>query len=389
MPGPLHILLVEDNPGDARLLEEHLRDAPSLAATVERVERLDAVADQLKRRRADVMLLDLSLPDAHGMETVRRALEIAPELPIVVLTGLDDEAVAIQAVQAGAQDYLVKGLVDQALLSRSIRYAIERKQHSIRERILTEAAREASEAKSRFIAMMSHEFRTPLNAIVGYTGLIEAGIGGPVTARQQEYLGKIQAGSRHLVALIDDTLDLAKVEAGQMRLDLKSGLVMDVIAEAIALVAPQAAAVEIALENRASAAAACRYVGDQARVRQILLNLLSNAVKFTDQGGSVTMTTWEEAAPDREASLADDGPWAFIAVADTGIGIAPEEAAAVFQPFGRSQNESARKRSGTGLGLVISHELARRMGGDLTLESVVGEGSRFTLRLPAAPALDP
>jgi protein-histidine pros-kinase len=253
---------------------------------------------------------------------------------------------------------------------------------SLREHEVAEAARLGSEAKSRFLAAMSHELRTPLNAITGYTGLIEEGIGGPVTAKQEQYLQRIQAAAGHLVGLIDDVLDLAKVEAGQMRIEGKPGSVGDAVAAALALVEPQAvdAGVTLALETRAGD---CRYVGDPDRVRQILLNLLSNAVKFTDRGGRVTVTFGEAAEPHPDVSAPGEGPWTFVAVEDTGIGIPPEDAGAMFEPFIRAQVDSSTKRPGTGLGLAISRELARRMEGDLTLRSTVGQGSCFTVWLPS------
>src|SRR5690606_21201339 len=139
----LRILLVEDNPGDARLLREHLREAGSLHFELTHVERLSEAREKVRTDEIDVVLLDLSLPDAHGLETVRSMLESAPEAPIIVLTGLDDDATAVQAVQAGAQDFLVKGHVDGPLLARAVRYAMERKRLDQERALLLESEREA------------------------------------------------------------------------------------------------------------------------------------------------------------------------------------------------------------------------------------------------------
>ena len=259
---------------------------------------------------------------------------------------------------------------------------------TLREQELADAQRQASEIKSRFLASMSHEFRSPLSAISGFSDLIEDGIAGPVTVKQREYLRKIRAATGHLVRLIDDVLDLAKVEAGQMRVDRSPGSVKDAVDQALALMEVQAAAAGIALQVAAAPAADCWYLGDKDRVRQILLNLVSNAVKFTGAGGRVTLTFGETREPHPEAVLSGDGPWAFVAVEDTGIGIAPEDASAVFQPFNRVRKDPLpKRRPGTGLGLAISRELARRMQGDVTLRSVEGEGSCFTLWLPAGTAI--
>jgi signal transduction histidine kinase len=256
---------------------------------------------------------------------------------------------------------------------------------SLRDQDLADAARSANETKSRFLAAMSHEFRTPLHAIMGYTSLIEEELAGPVTPRQIEFLAKIQAGTRHLVGLIEDVLDLAKVEAGQMRIERRAASVTEAIGEACALMEPQAAAAGVALGSAPPRRADACYLGDPERVRQILVNLVSNAVKFSDLGGRVTVTVGQATEPDPGANLPGEGPWVLIGVEDTGIGIGAEDATRIFDPFvqGRKGRGRSGEGLGTGLGLAISRELARRMDGDLTLTSVEGKGSSFTLWLPA------
>jgi signal transduction histidine kinase len=254
---------------------------------------------------------------------------------------------------------------------------------SMRQQELAEEAWDANHAKSRFLATMSHEIRTPLNAIVGYTNLLELELAGPTTSRQREYLARVKASSDHLIGLIDDILDLARVESGRMVVDQKTISAQESIRAATALIEPQAKSAEVHIEIR------CRdarifYVGDEDRVRQILVILLSNALKFTDRGGSITVSCGTTHEPDPEAKLVGDDPWIFIRVADTGIGISAAEAETVFLPFVQVDPGNTRKQGGAGLGLSIGLELARRMGGDLTLRSGSGEGSCFTLWLPAA-----
>jgi signal transduction histidine kinase len=259
---------------------------------------------------------------------------------------------------------------------------------SIRQQELAEEARDANNAKSRFLATMSHEIRTPINAVVGYTDLLDLEVAGPTTPGQKKYLARVKASCDHLIQLIDDILDLAKVESGRMILDQQTIAAHETLSAAMALIEPQVSTVGVHL-GAESLDADSLYVGDGDRVRQILVILLSNALKFTDRGGSITVSCGTTRTPDAGAKLDGNGPWTFIRVEDTGIGISPVEAETVFQPFVQADPGNTRKQGGAGLGLSIGLELARRMGGDLTLRSASGEGSCFTLWLPsAAPDAD-
>jgi PAS domain S-box-containing protein len=247
------------------------------------------------------------------------------------------------------------------------------------------AAEEANRAKSVFLATMSHEIRTPINAVIGYAELLDMGLQGPLTEGQRGYLTRIRASSQHLLGLVNDVLDFAKIEAGEMgfaprRVELRASA-----AEAVAMVAPQAHARGVALHEEPCPQGAS-YVADPDRVRQILLNLLSNAVKFTRPGGEISVRCAPRADPPREANPSGLGPWSCIEVRDTGIGIAPEELARIFEPFTQVDDTHTREAGGTGLGLAISRRFARLMGGELTARSRPGEGSSFSLWLPAAPS---
>lgn len=242
-----------------------------------------------------------------------------------------------------------------------------------RARAEAEAARgvaeAASRAKSDFLTVMSHELRTPLNAIGGYAELLEMGIRGPVTESQREDLARIQGSQRHLLGLINEVLNYARLETGTVRYDLRDVNVSDVLAEAEALVRPQARVRGLTLQMPAVAPTAT-VRADMEKLRQILVNLLSNAVKFTDRGGVIAIDVHE-----RELTVS-------IAVRDTGIGIAADKLATIFEPFVQVRADLTRTAEGTGLGLAISFDLARGMEGELTVESTPGEGSVFTVTLP-------
>jgi signal transduction histidine kinase len=254
---------------------------------------------------------------------------------------------------------------------------------NIQQQELAEEAREANRAKSQFLATFSHEIRTPINAIVGYTDLLDLEVAGAMTTRQREFLVRIKSSSGHLISIIDDILDLAKVESGRMQLDQKVHSAAASIADAIALIEPQAAVAGVSIDH-AVCDTPVRYRGDEDRVRQVLVILLSNAVKFTESGGSVTLSCGTMATSDAEPALRGHGPWTFLRVHDTGIGMSETVATSVFEPFVQADPGNTRKRGGAGLGLAIGLELARRMGGDLSLRTVAGSGSSFTLWLPAA-----
>lgn len=232
------------------------------------------------------------------------------------------------------------------------------------------AAEEANRAKSTFLSMMSHDLRTPLNAISGYADLISMGVRGPVTEAQLEDLERIRRASRFLLSLLSDVLNFARLESGQLEIAAERIVVDDALRQAEALVAPQVSAAGLNYARETCGPAAV-VTADVERLQQILLNLLTNAVKFTPAGGAISV----DCALMRSLVV--------IRVSDTGPGIPAEHFERIFQPFVQvSEADGAVRKQGVGLGLAISRELARAMGGDLTVESVTGQGSTFSLALP-------
>jgi signal transduction histidine kinase len=238
-----------------------------------------------------------------------------------------------------------------------------------------DVAAAASKAKSEFLATMSHELRTPLNAIAGHVQLIQLGIYGPVTDEQRAALDRIGRSQRHLLGLINDILNLARIEAGRVEYRITTVRVADVLTEIAPMIEPQirtrSLQYRVALPTPEVTVRA-----DREKLEQILLNLLSNAAKFTPAGGSIEVSC---------VTHQDRSDLVFIRVTDTGIGIAEDKLASIFEPFVQVNAGHTRAAEGTGLGLAISRDLAVGMGGDLRARSVVGKGSSFTLTLPAAP----
>ena len=374
---PLRVLILEDSLSDTELMLYELRQA-GIEVDWQRVETEQDYLPQLDAG-FDVILSDFHMPQFEAMRALQLLQERGLNIPFIIVTGSISEEVAVESMKQGAADYLLKDrlvrlgqavlhAVQEKKLRDERQRAKERSEELEREKLISEAA---NRAKSKFLANMSHELRTPLTSILGLSKLLEEQIFGPLNQKQQMYVASISASGEHLLALINDKLDLSKVEAGKEEITLEILQVKDVCRACISLIQEQANARGLELVLTISPEVTI-CLADQRRLKQILFNLLSNAVKFT-QAGSVTL----------KVNQTEDT--IMFSVSDTGIGISEKDQANVFQPFWQLDTGLVNKYEGTGLGLAVARQLARLHGGDITFESELGRGSCFTLCLPTAP----
>lgn len=484
----LSVLHVEDNPGDARLMEEMLRSETEGELKLRTVNKLANASAVVAAGSVDVILLDLFLPDSQGTATLTTTLGFAPNIPVVVVTGLENPELAVEAIKLGAQDCLFKGDLTASLVQRVLRHAFERKQlqedlrtgeEQLREvisvmpdgvvvldkggqvlfanpaaeimlgrnsaelvgsefgfpaiigergeielvskgrghiisaelncsRIMWEqqpallatmrdmtdrlaAARATQQArddleklvevrtadllkaneellradrlKSMFLASMSHELRTPLNAIIGFTGVILQGMSGDISQEQRKQLTMVKNSADHLLGLINDIIDISKIEAGALTLSKEQVELTGLLKGVLDIFKSHARSKGLSLGF--SGPDTFPAVNDPKRLRQVAINLVGNAVKFTGEG-TVTVR------------LERDGPRGVITVTDSGPGIDSEERQRVFEPFYKSPSLSERNQEGTGIGLYLSRKMAALLGGNISVDGAPGGGSVFT-----------
>lgn len=408
----IKILLVEDNPADADLLGEILDEADETQWSLVHVDKLKVALHTLSENHFDVVLLDLSLPDKQGLSTVVQTHEAAPDLPIVVLTGLNDKVTALEALREGAQDYLVKGKIDSDLLVRAIRHAIERTQilkklrHSeellqqlneeLEQRVqeqteelrqknqylrseITERQRleeelrnalvkekELSNLKSNIISVVSHEYRTPLATILSSAELLEHYSDKWSEEKKQRHFHRIQSSVHHLTQLVSDVLVLSKAEAGKLEFNPS---LLDLVAFCHELVEEFQLTTKTEHTISFYSYGSCKeaYL-DEKLLRQFLTNLLSNAIKYSPEGGNIRF------------DLVYKFDQAIFRIRDGGIGIPREDQAQLFETFYRSSNVGTIP--GTGLGLAIVKKCVEVHKGQIAVESEVGAGTTFTITLP-------
>ncbi len=378
-PMPCRVLYVEDSRDQRQYLQSQMLE---WGMEVDAFDSADEAWNALTAGTYDLIVCDIVLAGrmtgSRFINRIRRQPAPLGNILILAASAFDNPARRIELFHIGIDDYVVKPIVPLELKAR-IQQLLARK-HS--EETLRQAkllAEEANRAKSAFLANMSHEIRTPLNAITGMAHLIRRG---PLDPRQSAQLGKLEAASAHLIEIINDILDLSKIEAGKLTMDIGPLRVDALVANTISMIQRRAETLDIALRTEIGPIPT-DLLGDSTRIQQALINYASNAVKFTEHG-TVTLRAIPVDQGDFHVTLRFE-------VSDTGIGIAPEVLGGLFSPFCQADASTTRKYGGTGLGLAITRRLAELMGGEAGADSTPGKGSTFwfTVRCARGQSANP
>jgi len=408
-----HILIIDDDDNLRKTLADILRVKGYEPLTAKYGTEGLALLRNSSHDGVQVVLIDLKLPDISGLDVLHRVRSDHPAVESIILTGNASLESAIEATNKGAFSYIQKPYdIDQLLLH--IRHAVEKRESAkkilayqehledlVRERTKElEAAKDAAEAGSRakteFIANMGHEVRTPLNAVIGFSEVLLDGLSGALNEKQKEYTANILESGKDLRDLILSVLDFSEAESGRLELQASRFSLKESLSSSTKLVLKQAMRKNVKLDLVVEPDADIELEADHGKFRQILFHLLNNALKFTPEGGSVRVSALlvdhvgaaPRGCPDSGDHTGSPLHFIEISVADTGIGIKPEDMPRLFKEFTQLEAPIRKRYKGTGIGLTLAKRMVELHGGRIGVESEFGKGSRFTFVIPVHQRTD-
>ncbi len=363
-------LLVEDSFSDAAIFQTDIKRS-NLRNQIQilHAENIEGARQKLSENSVDVIVLDYNLPDSDGLATIRLFQKEHSKIPIIILTGQEDDELGLALVNSGAQDYIVKGILPSEAIARVIRYSILRKR--VENSLLSAELESENRAEffRSFLAQMSHEIRSPLSSLLGILELFSQNKFSE--ENKEKYLCIAQKTGRLLLSIVNDILDASAMQKGVVNLEYSSFSLLQLIDDTLSILDLNAKAKSIVLKKVLIGPIPAIFCGDSRRIQQILINLVSNAIKFTNQGEVCLRITGSLEKPDQVK----------FEIQDTGIGMSPEQVEKLFNQFEQTSQHIHREFGGTGLGLYISRHLTRLMGSDIVVRSEPGKGTEFEFTL--------
>jgi signal transduction histidine kinase len=388
------LLLIDDDEID-RLSVRRLLKKADISCQIKECSTGDSGIDAFKNGSFDCVLVDYNLNDTDGIQVLEKIIHLDPHASVILMTGMGDEHLAVLAMKSGAMDYLPKGSISTKALIKSIRTGTQLQElarrtkqaeielqdanNKLEKKVVErtselqkakEEAEKSNQAKSEFLSRMSHELRTPMNAILGFAQLMGDSKKDPLPASQKNRVAHISKAGQHLLKLINEILDLSRIETGQMNVSLEPVKITELARDVLTVTRPMADNYNIKLLDELTPHTTTYVLADKTRLNQVLLNLISNGIKYNRKEGTVTLGMEKQA----------DGIMS-IQVTDTGMGIPQDKLENIFEPFDRLDAENS-EIEGTGIGLTISKKLIELMKGRIGIDSTPGKGTQFSVFLP-------
>jgi len=367
----IKVILIEDNPGDARLITEYLKSSEKMVYQLFSASNLEEGVDLISNNEIDIIISDLNLPDSKGLDTCRSILKESANVPVVLLTGMQNQSLAHEAVMLGAQDYIVKNGLNEYVLFKTIDFAIERKK--LQDKILR-SEQNLNQTKDKFFNIIAHDLRNPLNGLMGLSDIISAEFDNYDDTEKKRLLEKMKEAIHSTYKLIENLLEWSRVQTGKISASPVSIDLHSLSKEIVSITQPSADMKSISIENNISDT--IKVFADEDQLRFIIRNIITNAIKFTGANGEITLNA------EKIESLSGKRNFVNICISDNGVGISQENLEKIFMLDQKFSQKGTNEEQGTGLGLLLCKEFTELNEGTIIIKSDKGEGTEVCFKLP-------